>query len=383
MAYRFSSPSIVFGQRTLEQAGALCSPFGKTFLVVHDEKATALAPALQVLLQQLEKHQITCVCYGKASQEPSPSLVDEAVQIGRVHHVDAVLAIGGGSVLDTAKAAAGMIPNEGMIVEYLEGVGTGRVMQTPSLPFIALPTTAGTGAEVTHNAVITDVKAGYKKSFRSESLLARLVIVDPLLAISLPPAQTAASGMDALTQLIESYVSRKHNPIADGMALNGIRLCARSLVRAYLNGEDADAREDMAQAALLSGLCLASAGLGAAHGIAASLGAHLGLGHGLACAILLAPIMRLNCPTSVQRFADIGRALTGQQHLSLQEDAQAGIAFVEELAKKLHIPEHLKHLHISKEQLPVLARDSAGGSMSGNPVQLSQREWEDFLRPLC
>lgn len=360
----------------------MVKPFGTNFLLVTDDRISALGELISQIANQLKQNNQKSAHFGQVYNEPDPDTIDRALDYAVLSGCDAVISVGGGSVIDTGKAVAGLIPNGGPIVEYLEGVGTGRTLKNKPVPFIAVPTTSGTGAEVTKNAVITSIKEGYKKSFRSDDLLAKLVIVDPLLTVSLPKAQTAASGMDALTQLIESYTTKKHNPICDGMALEGIKLSARSLLAACENGNDLQAREDMAAASLMSGLCLANSGLGAAHGIAASLGAHKNIGHGLACAILLPYVMELNRPVCPERFADIGKAM-GCTADSLEGYANAGIEFVRDLGKRIGIPADLKSFNITADEIPVLARDSAGSSMSGNPVQLDTEGWADFIRRLC
>jgi len=284
-----------------------------------------------------------------------------------------VIGMGGGSAMDTAKAVAALAVNGGSVKEYLEGVGTGRKLENAPLPFIAVPSTAGTGAEVTKNAVIAG--AGYKKSFRDERLYARVVFIDPVVASTAPREVTAESGMDAITQLIESYTTKRSNLITDGLCLAGLKL-ARSLPECYFNGKNLAARADMSAAALLSGICLANSGLGAAHGLAASLGASLGISHGRACATMLPHVMRLNLEACEERYADAAEALCGVR------SAEKLISEIEGLNARFNIPSSLKAYNISESKLSEIAEGSFGSSMSGNPVQLDKSGWEDFLRPL-
>ncbi|MEG0767819.1 MAG: iron-containing alcohol dehydrogenase, partial [Clostridia bacterium] len=333
--------------------------------------------AVEALRTAWAREGVESTTFTEIAGEPTPAMIDAALAAAQSAHCDAVVAIGGGSVLDAGKAVAGLLPNGGPVTDYLEGVGTGRRLQYAPVPYVAVPTTSGTGAEVTKNAVITSYAPAYKKSFRDERLLARLVLVDPMMTVSLSPAQTAASGMDALTQLIEAYVTRKHNPITDGMALEGIRLVAGALVCACTQGDHVQARTDMAAASLLSGLCLANAGLGAVHGIAAALGAHLGVGHGLACAMLLPHVMRVNLPACSARYAQVAQALCGR------EQAEAGVAFVETLACRIGIARDLRGLHLSTAQIACIARDSVGSSMNGNPLQQDTAAWMEFLQTIA
>ena len=383
MAFDFNSVGrLHFGCGELRSLGALVKGIGSRFLIVSDGRIEAQREPKRLIERELTALGARYAHFEGVYGEPDPDTVAAALEAAQEFGCDAVLSIGGGSVIDTGKAIAGLVTNGGPIVEYLEGVGNGRQLTAEPVPHIALPTTSGTGAEVTKNAVITSVKQGYKKSFRHEKLMARLVIVDPELTVSLPPAQTAASGMDALTQCIESYITKKANPITDSMALGGIELAASHLEIAYEQGDNIAAREGMAAASVMSGLCLANSGLGAVHGIAASLGAHYPIGHGLACAILLPHVMRLNLPAATAKLGRVGVALTGRNAGEASQNAEAGASFVESLAVRIGIPKNLKAFNIPPEALPILARDSAGSSMSGNPAPLDDRAVEELLRAL-
>ena len=381
MRFDFLTPGrIVFGSGRLSEIGELSQGMGRRFFLVSARSMVRNGAAERVAVLLKEKG-IESVLYDRVDEEPSPRIVNEATGIARGDGCDSVIALGGGSVIDTGKAVSGMAPNPGDIVEYLEGVGTGRVMGRDPLPMIAIPTTSGTGSERTKNAVITSREEGFKRSFRDERLYPDIALIDPGLTVSLPPAQTAASGMDALTQLIESYVSRKSTPVTDALALYGMGLGGRALKRIYDDGTDLAAREDMALASTLSGICLANAGLGAAHGIAASLGSLYGIPHGIACAILIPHVMRMNARSFPGRYAEVGRALTGRGG-SEQEMVDSAVAFVEKLARDLSIPTDLALYDIPKSDAERIAGAVSGSSMSGNPLPMDGAATAAFVTSL-
>jgi len=234
--------------------------------------------------------------------EPQVADVEQAVAAAREAGCDVLVALGGGSAIDCGKAVAGVVANGGTPLDYMEVIGQGRPLTRPALPWVAVPTTAGTGAEVTRNAVVGEPSKKFKASLRSELLLPRVALVDPELGVGVPPAVTAASGMDALCQLIESYTSTGAQPMTDALALRGIELAARALPRVYRDGTDLDAREDMALAALLSGVTLTNAGLGAVHGFAAPLGANFPVPHGTICGLLLPNVIRANRAAEIRQL---------------------------------------------------------------------------------
>lgn len=381
MTFQFFAPGrIHFGAGRIGEIGTLARGLGSRFLLVSSHSLVCAGTAQRVIAS-LEEQDLIAILYDGVTGEPSPHTVDDATRIARMAGCDGVIALGGGSVIDTGKAVSGMASNEGEITEYLEGVGAGRTMVRDPLPMIAVPTTAGTGSEMTKNAVITSTEKGFKRSFRDERLYPTIAIVDPALAVSLPPAQTAASGMDALTQLIESYVSRKSTPMTDALALYGMPLAARALPRAYADGTDIAAREEMALASLLSGVCLANAGLGAAHGIAAALGCLYGIPHGIACAILIPHVMRLNCEVVPGRFAAVGRGLTGREG-SDGEMADAAVTFVTRLAEGIGIPMDLKQYGIPAADAGRIAEAVSTSSMSGNPLPMDTIATAAFVASL-
>lgn len=311
--------------------------------------------------------------------EPTVAHVREGAALARRERCDGVLAIGGGSALDGGKAVAALAATGTDPLDHLEIVGRGLPLPRPPLPFVAVPTTAGTGSEVTRNAVLGVPEARVKASLRSPLLLPRLALVDPDLLAGAPPAVLAASGLDALAQCIEPFLSARANPLTDALAAEGIRRSARALRRACLEGPDAAAREDLALASLLGGLCLANAGLGAVHGFAAPAGAMFDAPHGAVCAALLAPALDVNLRAlrarapghpGAARIAEVAGWLTGRPGATAEE----GIAWVEALVRDLGIPP-LSRWGMTADDLPLLAEKArAASSMKGNPVPLEDAE---------
>jgi alcohol dehydrogenase class IV len=267
----------------------------------------------------------------------------------------------------------------GSVVDYLEGVGRGLAIRAPLPALVAIPTTAGTGAEATKNAVISSYDPPFKKSLRSEWLLPRAVLIDPELTVSLPAAVTAHSGLDAITQLIESYISRRAQPIPQALARDGLRLAAPALLAALRQPGNRQAREAMAHAALLSGMALANSGLGMAHGVAAALGVHCRISHGLACGFLLPIALRTNRPVCTQQYAELAASLGLVKNDSTEQAADALLAQIETLCRDVGLPERLADLGVRREQLPAVVRSSRGNSMDGNPRMITDEELTKIL----
>jgi alcohol dehydrogenase class IV len=316
--------------------------------------------------------------------EPTTAAVCEGVALARDHGAEVVVGIGGGSVLDGAKAIAALLQNPGDPLDYLEVVGRGRALENPSLPCVAVPTTAGTGSEVTRNAVLSAPEHAVKVSLRSASMLPRLALVDPLLTVGLPPALTGSTGLDALTQLVEPLVSRRSNPVTSALCRDGIARAARSLRRACQDGSDLDAREDMSLASLLGGIALANAGLGAVHGFAGPLGGRLGAPHGALCACLLPHVIRTNADAlrrrapespALDRLAEAARLLTGRPGATPEEGAD----WLEELGAWLEIPGLARHGLTAADIPAVLPQARAASSMKANPIDLTDDELTTIL----
>lgn len=376
----YSAGRIIFGSGQINIAGSLAREMGQKALIVATQKSLRKNGALNRLEKLLEAGNVKYKYFSDINGEPTVETVDEGVKFALNEKCDLVIGIGGGSCIDTAKAISGLVTNGGSALDYLEGVGSGAQILKAPLPYLAIPTTAGTGAEVTRNAVIASKTGKFKKSLRSPMLIPDIALVDPELTLSLPPKATAYSGMDALTQCIESYVSKKSQPFTDALALEGIRLAGRSLKTAFRTGNDLPARYDMALCSLLSGLSLANSGLGAAHGIGAALGAIHRIPHGLACAVMLPEVMKANFRTDIHKFARVGAALTNQNSNEDPEKlAQDGVDFINELAEFLQIPSKLNELGLKTDDIPEVAQNSGGSSMSGNPRELTEQEIINML----
>jgi alcohol dehydrogenase class IV len=308
--------------------------------------------------------------------EPTIELARAAAAAARQHGADVVAAIGGGSVIDLGKAVAMLLGNGGDPLDYLEVVGSGRKITQPAVPCVAVPTTAGTGAEVTANAVLASPEHGLKASLRSPLMLPRVALVDPVLTASCPPPVTAASGLDALTQCLEPFVSVRANPLTDGLAREGLRRAAAGLRAAYADGRDLAARADMAMCSVLGGIALANAKLGAVHGLAGVIGGTAAVPHGVACAALLAPVVEANVRalrsgppghSALGRYAEAAQVLTGRPDAAIED----GVAWIRDTVTMLATP-GLAAFGIGPQHADdVAAKALRSSSMQGNPVPLS------------
>lgn len=370
---------IVFGSGVAKTLGERARLLGVRALWVTG-RGRARHAALE---QQLLQAGVTLTHVALAG-EPRVADALQAVAVGREAGVELVVACGGGSVLDLGKAAAALLANPGDPYDYLEVIGRGQSLQAPALPLVAVPTTAGTGAEVTKNAVLASPEHGVKASLRHDSMLPVLALVDPELTLSMPQEVTASTGLDALTQCLEPYVSCQHNPLTDAWALEGLRRGARSLAAAFRDGSDLAAREDMALCSLFGGLALANAKLGAVHGFAAPIGGRFESPHGAVCARLLPLVMASNVAALrarasgsplLPRFEQVARALTGRESASIQD----GIAFVQDLATQLSVP-GLSSYGMAVADIPSIAEKAAlASSMKGNPIALTPNELRQIL----
>jgi len=370
---------ILFGAGSIREAGPLAKSLGARALLV-----TGTHPGRAARLLEGLHSAGVAVCTFAVAGEPTVDAVAEGCALARTEACDLVIGMGGGSALDAAKAIAALGPDAGDVLDYLEVIGRGRPIERPSLPCLAIPTTAGTGAEVTRNSVLASPVHRVKASLRSPWILPRVALVDPELTHGLPPDLTASTGLDALTQLIEPYVSIRANPLTDGFCVEGLRRAARSLRRAWEDGSDASAREDMALVSLLGGLALANAGLGAVHGFAAPLGGRLPAPHGAVCAALLPQVMVANLGAlrqrqpgsdALARFDEIGRILTGRP----QAAADEAVVWVQELCGHLRI-RPLARFGLTRDQIPaVVAQAAQSSSMKANPIALTATELEGIL----
>ncbi|MFZ5974880.1 MAG: iron-containing alcohol dehydrogenase [Bacillota bacterium] len=382
MEFSFIAPmKTVFKSGALDDIGQYIGGYGKRFLIVIDpvfEKNGTLAK----VQAQLDSLGIAYTCYLGVVGEPDVSYVDDASEQARAFGCDAVLSIGGGSSIDVGKAAAGVITNGGHVKEYLEFVGTGRKVENPPLPFIAMPTTAGTGAEVTKNAVIGSKKEHFKRSMRDDQLIANLCILDPQLCVSAPPKVTAIAGIDAMTHLMEAYATWKANPMTKALALQGLELAGRYLKRAYDNGEDLEAREGMSLAAYLGGISFSNSGLGAAHGLGMAINIYYPVPHGFGVGVTLPYVMEINAQGNPTLYDAVGEAFAGKRFDQPGEGTKAAIQFIKDLNAHIGIPADLKELGVTEELAETMGRECFGSSMSGNPVQLTGEEWGDLFKRL-
>ncbi len=381
MNFEFATATrIVFGTGAASQAGAHLKSYGHRALVVTGSNPQRA----EKLLASLSASGIASATFPVAG-EPEISTIENGVACAKKKNCDFVIACGGGSVIDAGKAIAAMMTNEGGLLDYLEIIGRGKTLLKRSAPFIAIPTTAGTGAEVTRNAVLASPEHKVKASLRSPHMLPRMAVVDPELTYDLPPALTASTGLDALTQLIEPFVCLRANPMTDGFCLDGIPRAARSLREAVFNGQNKAAREEMALASLFGGLALANAGLGAVHGFAGPIGGSFPAPHGAICAVLLPHVMAANIralrarePKSyaLARYWRIGPLLTGNPHAT----ADAGVEWVQKLVDELPILK-LSAYGLREEHIPDLVTKAANASsMKANPVVLTPDELAQTLR---
>jgi alcohol dehydrogenase class IV len=381
MRFEFATATrILFGPGTVREAAPLAVSFGQRALFVTGSTVERAAPFLALLKAQ----GIETVIF-QVIGEPTVETVLAGVERAREAACDLVIGMGGGSVVDTGKAVAALLTNGGEPLDYLEVVGRGKPLTRPSAPCIAIPTTAGTGSEVTRNAVLGSPAHRMKVSLRSPFMLPRLAVVDPELTCSLPPAVTATTGLDALTQLIEPFVSNNANPLTDAICREGISRAARSLLRAYRDGRDAAAREDMAMASLFGGLALANARLGAVHGLASPLGGLVPAPHGAICARLLPFVMDVNvrglqqrAPDSpaLERYDEVARLLTGNAPAAALDGAQ----WVEALCADLSIPP-LSRFGLSEGDIQtVVSQAQKASSMKGNSIALTDQELEGILK---
>lgn len=380
MRFEFATTThIIFGPGTIQDVAPLATEMGKHAFVVTGRNLERAKP----LLKELNEQGIEYVTFSVAG-EPTTTIAKTGVEQARKAKSDLVISIGGGSALDTGKVIAAMLTNIGELEDYLEVVGHGKPLTQSPVPYIAIPTTAGTGAEVTRNAVLGVPERQVKVSMRSPLMPPRLAVVDPVLTHSMPPSITASTGLDALTQLMEVYVSNKANPLTDGICREGLKRAGRSLRQAYEDGSNATAREDMAIASLFSGLALANAKLGAVHGLAGPLGGMISAPHGTICARLLPYVMEANVQAlqnrassspALARYGEIAQLLTG-----VTAKAVDGVEWLRNVCLEFKVPP-LSEFGLKEQDFPtVVAKSQKSSSMKGNPITLTDDELMAILK---
>lgn len=384
-------PRMVFGAGVFREIPRIARDHGQRALVVTGNRSLRASKNWPWLCDSLRAAGVGVEDIA-VDREPSPQLVDSAVAAYRAKNIDVVIGIGGGSALDAAKAIAGLLKSGNSVLEHLEGVGPERPYVGSATPFIAVPTTAGTGSEATKNAVLSvPGENGFKKSFRHDALVAQVAVVDPELLATCPPEVTAANGMDAFTQLLESYVSLNASPYTDALAWSGMEAVRDGFLAAYRGGDGAAAqqgRAGMAYAALLSGITLAQAGLGSVHGLASPLGAYFPIPHGVVCGTLVAAATEANIralrervPESValEKYARVGGLLAGQIFSRHEAASQALVQFLHDWTQRLGI-HRLGPYGVRQDDLPRIVAGARGSSMQTNPIVLTDAEIAGIVR---
>lgn len=380
-------PRIVFGRGARNRLPEILKVHGRQILFVIGARHVQSSSYWAEILTGLHSADLSWAVV-EVAEEPSPDLIDSAVRRFQGTQIDVVVGLGGGSAMDAAKAIAGLLKPGNSVMDHLEGVGPELPYQGVATPFIAVPTTAGTGSEATKNSVLSvHGTEGFKKSFRDEKLVAEIALIDPELLSTCPPQIIAANGMDAFTQLLESYVSSKANRFTDALAWSGMKAVRDSLLIWYHNGEsEHEAQAGMAYAALVSGITLAHVGLGSVHGLASPLGAFFPIPHGVVCGTLLAEATSVNIRALAERgdqklllkYAQVGRMLTRNIHLADKEALEALINTLNGWVGEMRLP-RLSQFGVSPSDIPRIVASSRGSSMKTNPIVLTDAEIAEIL----
>jgi alcohol dehydrogenase len=382
-------PRILFGEGSITQVPKLAQSYGEKALLVTGRRSFRESRHWKELHDGLGVRGMSWET-ASVEEEPSPQMVDDTVSQLRNAGIDVVIGVGGGATLDTAKAIAGLLRVEHSVLDFLEGVGRGVRYKGPAVPSIAVPTTAGTGSEATRNSVLSQRgQGGFKRSFRHEALVPQFAVVDPTLLETCPPDVIAADGMDATTQLIESYTSSRSNPVTDALALSGLEAARDGLWEWHSQGPDSAAgRRKMAYAALMSGIALAQTGLGAVHGLASPLGAYFPISHGVVCGTLVAAATDVNIRALAERephnpamwkYAHLGRLLAGVGDGDEAAQRIALVGLLNDWTERLALP-RLSIYGVRETHFNVLVQDSRGSSMKTNPIALDDDEIAEILR---
>ena len=370
---------IIFGSGRRRDLPSLIEGMGQRCALITGTTAERIMPVFQTLKSAGANPAAFSI-----KGEPTTERIAELARQAREQGCDYVVALGGGSVMDAGKAIAALLTNTRDLMDYLEIIGQGEPLTEDPAPCIAIPTTAGTGAEVTRNSVLLSTEHQVKVSMRHPKMLPSVALIDPELTLSMPPEVTASTGLDAFTQLLEAFVSIKSNPLTDGICREGLRKVSRALPRAYVKGDDLAAREAMALASLFGGLALANAGLGAVHGFAGPLGGMFSAPHGLLCATLLPAVFETNIEAleerdaqspALDKFREVARIVTGSQNASLDD----GLQWIKSLSMQMFVP-GLEDYGVTEADFPVLVEKAKkSSSMKGNPILLSDKELTDIL----
>jgi alcohol dehydrogenase class IV len=368
--FQFRSPKLIFGRNTYKQIPKICAQYGKKGIFVTGQNVKSNGIIFDEILSEFKANNMDCKIIIRESGEPTVTDVDSLAKHIKDNKINWILAIGGGSTMDLAKAASGLANNEGSSADYQKG----KDVEKDGIPFIAVPTTAGTGSEITNNAVLINKKENVKLSIRGDTMIARVAIFDPVLTVSMAPKITAYTGMDALTQAIEAYVCKARNPLSDHFASLAIDLLYNNIFAVYINGNNIDAREKMLYGSLLSALAFSNAKLGAVHGFAHPIGVLHNLPHGLICGVLLPHVMKFNLegniPHVTQKFALVTKSMdpllakTSKSELDL---AKISVDKTFDLLRKLNMPTTITGMGLKKSDIPAIVKDTKGSSLQNNP----------------
>ena len=377
--FQFAAPTkIIFEKDAFQKLPGLVSELGNNVFIVSGEKAIHANCLAGTLHKQNVKTKIF-----KISSEPTTSVIESAINLAKKNNGNIIVGIGGGSVIDAAKAVAALATNTGELLDFLEIIGKGKKLESAPLPFIAIPTTAGTGAEVTKNSVIKSEDKKVKVSLRSDLMFPTLAVIDPVLTLTMPPEITASTGVDALTHLLETFVSCQSNPFVDMLGREGLTRISSSLEKAYTDGSDIEARENMSMASMLGGLALAHVKLGAVHGVAGPLGGMISIPHGIVCACLLPAVMEVNIRVlkekgrtkQLLKYDELARIFTKNKSAK----AEDGAIWVKELVKKLKIPGLSDFGFTEDSYSELINKAKNSSSMKGNPVVLEDDSLAEIL----
>lgn len=381
MHFEFATAQrILFGAGKINELPALAQPMGNRAALITGSNAERITPIFRMLQQ--------CGANPAAfsiTEEPTTTRISIIAKQARELGCDYVIAFGGGSVIDAGKALAALLTNKQNLTDYLEVIGKGNPLSTSPAPCIAIPTTAGTGAEATRNAVLLSPEHQIKVSMRHPAMLPTIALIDPELTLSMSPSLTASTGLDALTQLLEAFTSIKANPLTDALCREGLKQVSRSLQKAYTNGTDLEARTAMALGSLFSGIALANAGLGAVHGFAGPIGGRFKAPHGMICAALLSAVVRTNTCALKQRdpenqalnkYCEAAAILTGNPNASIDD----ALNWIDQLCQQLQVP-GLEKFGITESNIPTLVKKGEkASSMNGNPIALTDEELTQIIR---
>ena len=368
MVYQFRLPEVThFGWGAVEGVGQEAARLGRRALLVTGRAAMKQTGTADRVVALLAAAGLSVLPYEGIESDPRAATIDRAAKAARAEGCDLVVGLGGGSPMDAARAIAAMAVLEGSITDYLDG----KAIDRPGLPLINIATTAGTASEITSVAVVLHERKQLKMGLKSPFWFARVAITDPELTLTMPPALTAATGLDALTHAIESYVSTQATPPSEGLALRAIELVGLHLRAAFADGSNRPAREGMALASMTAGMAFANSGLGLVHGLVHPIGARFGVPHGMACGRLLPLVMRYNQPAAEEKMAQVGRALTRRPEAEAQDAADA----VESLLRDLGVPAGIGDVGVPADQIPSLARDGLlAGAVRTNPRPVTEQE---------